>query len=200
MHECISIHIGQASVQTGNPCWEFYYLEHSIHPNSQIPSDKTTQGGDDSFSTFFSETGAGKHMPRAVFVDLEPTFIHEVHTDTSHQLFYPEQLITGKADAANNYAMGTTPLARRSLTLSWIKFRNWQTSAQVYYFHSFGRGTGSVFTSLLMERLSIDYTRSPSWSSSFAQPSRFPHLSFSPTTPSSPPTPPWSTCAFMVRQ
>ena len=34
--------------------------------------------GDDSFSTFFAETGAGKHVPRAVFVDLEPSVIDEV--------------------------------------------------------------------------------------------------------------------------
>ncbi|VDI11552.1 Hypothetical predicted protein [Mytilus galloprovincialis] len=41
----------------------------------QMPSDKTIGGGDDSFNTFFSETGAGKHVPRAVFVDLEPTVV-----------------------------------------------------------------------------------------------------------------------------
>ncbi|VDQ04853.1 unnamed protein product [Trichobilharzia regenti] len=33
-----------------------------------MPSDKTIGGGDDSFNTFFSETGAGKHVPRAVFI------------------------------------------------------------------------------------------------------------------------------------
>ena len=43
-----------------------------------MPSDKTIGGGDDSFNTFFSETGAGKHVPRAVFVDLEPTVVDEV--------------------------------------------------------------------------------------------------------------------------
>ena len=42
-----------------------------------MPSDKTIGGGDDSFNTFFSETGAGKHVPRAVFVDLEPTVVGE---------------------------------------------------------------------------------------------------------------------------
>jgi hypothetical protein len=40
-----------------------------------MPCDKTIGGGDDSFNTFFSETGAGKHVPRCVFVDLEPTVI-----------------------------------------------------------------------------------------------------------------------------
>merc|ERR1712154_4703 len=106
MRECISIHVGQAGVQIGNACWELYCLEHGIQPDGQMPSDKTIGGGDDSFNTFFSETGAGKHVPRAVFVDLEPTVVDEVRTGTYRQLFHPEQLITGKEDAANNYARG----------------------------------------------------------------------------------------------
>ncbi|KAF6351591.1 hypothetical protein mRhiFer1_010109 [Rhinolophus ferrumequinum] len=103
MRECISIHVGQAGVQIGNACWELYCLEHGIQPDGQMPSDKTIGGGDDSFNTFFSETGAGKHVPRAVFVDLEPTVIDEVRTGTCHQLFHPEQLTTGKDDAANKF-------------------------------------------------------------------------------------------------
>ena len=73
--EAISIHVGQAGVQIGNACWELYCLEHGIQPDGQMPSDKTIGGGDDSFNTFFTETGAGKHVPRAVFVDLEPTVV-----------------------------------------------------------------------------------------------------------------------------
>merc|ERR1711902_400326 len=80
MRECISIHVGQAGCQMGNACWELYCLEHGIQPDGTMPSDKTLGGGDDSFNTFFSETGAGKHVPRAVFVDLEPTVIDEVRT------------------------------------------------------------------------------------------------------------------------
>jgi hypothetical protein len=72
-----TIHVGQAGVQIGNACWELYCLEHGIQPDGQMPSDKTIGGGDDSFNTFFSETGAGKHVPRAVFVDLEPTVVGE---------------------------------------------------------------------------------------------------------------------------
>ena len=53
-------------------------MEHGIQPDGQMPSDKTIGGGDDSFNTFFSETGAGKHVPRAVFVDLEPTVVGEL--------------------------------------------------------------------------------------------------------------------------
>ena len=43
-----------------------------------MPSDKSIGVCEDSFNTFFSETGAGKHVPRAVFCDLEPTVVDEV--------------------------------------------------------------------------------------------------------------------------
>eukprot|EP00064_Thunnus_orientalis_P017060 superscaffoldBa00003525_g17136 len=117
LRECISIHVGQAGVQIGNACWELYCLEHGIQPDGQMPSDKTIGGGDDSFNTFFSETGAGKHVPRAVFVDLEPTVIDEVRTGTYRQLFHPEQLITGKEDAANNYARGHYTIGKEIIDL-----------------------------------------------------------------------------------
>ncbi|TRY66686.1 hypothetical protein DNTS_014472, partial [Danionella cerebrum] len=95
-----------AGVQMGNTCWELYCLEHGIQPDGQMPSHKPVGGHDDSFTTFFSETGAGKYVPRAIFVDLEPTVIDEVRTGPYRQLFHPEQLISGKEDAANNYARG----------------------------------------------------------------------------------------------
>ncbi|EPY86206.1 tubulin, alpha 1 isoform 8-like protein [Camelus ferus] len=161
MRECISIHVGQAGVQIGNACWELYCLEHGIQPDGQMPSDKTIGGGDDSFNTFFSETGAGKHVPRAVFVDLEPTVIDEVRTGTYRQLFHPEQLITGKEDAANNYARGHYTIGKEIIDLVLDRIRKLVdqcTGLQGFLvFHSFGGGSGSGFTSLLMERLSVDY-------------------------------------------
>lgn len=69
-------------------------------------SDTSVGSAHDCFNTFFSETNSGKHVPRAIFVDLEPTVIDEVRTGTYRQLFHPEQLISGKEDAANNFARG----------------------------------------------------------------------------------------------
>ncbi|KAK2491885.1 hypothetical protein MC885_008740, partial [Smutsia gigantea] len=115
--ECISVHVGQAGVQIGNACWELYCLEHGIQPDGQMPSNNTISGEDDSFNTSFSVTGAGKHVPRAVFVDLEPTVIDEVRTGTYHLLFHPEQLITGKEDAADNYGRGHYTIGKELIDL-----------------------------------------------------------------------------------
>ena len=93
MRECISIHIGQAGVQMGNATWELYCLEHGIQPDGMVPQEYQDDVRDDSFASFFHETGAGKYVPRGIFVDLEPTVVDEVRTGTYRNLFHPEQLI-----------------------------------------------------------------------------------------------------------
>ncbi|KAK2093523.1 hypothetical protein P7K49_027261 [Saguinus oedipus] len=119
------------------------------------------EGGVDSFNTFFSEKGTGKHVSRAVFVDLEPMVIDEVRTGTYRQLFHPEQLITGKEDAANNYARGHYTIGKEIIDLVLDRIRKLADQCPglqgFLVFHSCGGGTGSGFTSLLMERLSVDY-------------------------------------------
>uniref|UniRef100_A0A3B3UQ25 Tubulin alpha chain n=1 Tax=Poecilia latipinna TaxID=48699 RepID=A0A3B3UQ25_9TELE len=144
----------------GNTCWELYCLEHGIQPDGQKASSSPTRP-DDSFTTFFSETGAGKYVPRAIFVDLEPTVIDEVRTGKYRQLFHPEKLISGKEDAANNYARGHYTIGREiidSVMDRIHKLADQCSGLQGFLvFHSFGGGTGSGFTSLLMERLSVDF-------------------------------------------
>ena len=98
---------------------------------------------------------------RAVFIDLEPTVIDEIRTGTYRQLFHPEQMVTGKEDAANNYARGHYTVGKEIVDLVLDRIRKLAdqcTGLQGFLiFHSFGGGTGSGFTSLLMERLSVDY-------------------------------------------
>jgi tubulin alpha len=159
MREVISIHVGQAGVQVGNACWELYCLEHGIQPDGTLPSDKSC--GDDAFNTFFSETRAGMHVPRCIFLDLEPSVVDEVRTGTYRQLFHPQQLITGKEDAANNYARGHYTIGKEIVDLCLDRVRKLAdncTGLQGFlFFNSVGGGTGSGLGSLLLERLSIDY-------------------------------------------
>jgi tubulin alpha len=166
MREIICIHIGQAGSQTGNAAWELFCLEHGILPDGMMPSDKSPGKEDDSFNTFFSETSNGKHVPRAIFVDLEPSVIDEVRTGTYRKLFHPEQLISGKEDAANNYARGHYTIGKEMVdgTLDRIrKMADNCTGLQGFMvFHSVGGGTGSGFGSLLLERLSVDYGKKKS--------------------------------------
>ena len=62
-------------------------------------------------------------------MDLEPTVIDEVRTGTYRQLFHPEQLISGKEDAANNFARGhySSSVAGYVLTKKYIAKKNRKT-------------------------------------------------------------------------
>ncbi|ENN79706.1 hypothetical protein YQE_03853, partial [Dendroctonus ponderosae] len=128
-----------AGVQIGNACWELYCLEHGIQPDGQMPIEKNTKNRDDSLSTFFSETRAGPYR----------------------QLFHREQLITGKEDEPTNYARGHYTIGKEIIDLVLNRIRKLAdqcTGLQHFLiFHSFGGCTGSGFTSLLIERLSVYY-------------------------------------------
>ncbi|KAI6035086.1 Tubulin/FtsZ, GTPase domain-containing protein [Pisolithus orientalis] len=154
MREVISLHVGQAGVQIGNACWELYTLEHGLSVWAKGSMD---QG----FSTFFSETGAGKHVPRSLYVDLEPGVVDEVKTGPYRSLFHPETMITGKEDAANNYARGHYTVGKELIDPVMDRIRRLADNCSglqgFFVFHSFGGGTGSGFGALLLERLSTDY-------------------------------------------
>lgn len=70
-------------------------------------------------------------------------------------------MITGKEDAANNYARGHYTVGREIADVVSDRIRrlveNCVGLQGFLVFHSFGGGSGSGFTSLLMERLSVDY-------------------------------------------
>ena len=62
-------------------------------------------------------------MPRAIFVDLEPSVVDEVRTGNFRKLFHPEQLISGKEDAANNYARGHYTIGKDQIDSTMDKIR-----------------------------------------------------------------------------
>nr|CDS27713.1 tubulin alpha 4A chain [Hymenolepis microstoma] len=145
----------------GNACWELYCLEHGIQPDGMVGSREKANINDDSYCTFFSETGAGRRVPRAIIIDTEPTVVDEIRTGKYRQLYHPEQLISGKEDAANNYARGHYTIGKEHIENVLNRVRKLTDQCEglqgFLLFHSFGGGTGSGFTSLLMERLSIEY-------------------------------------------
>ncbi|KAK3066420.1 alpha-tubulin, partial [Coniosporium uncinatum] len=158
--EICHIQIGQAGVQLGNSAWELYCLEHGLGPDGK-PDPESKEADHGATETFFTETGNGKYVPRSIFVDLDPSPIDEIRTGAYRQLFHPELLISGKEDAANNYARGHYTIGKELVDSVIDRVRrvadNCSSLQGFLIFHSFGGGTGSGFGALLLERLSTDY-------------------------------------------
>ncbi|RDL38580.1 Tubulin alpha chain [Venustampulla echinocandica] len=159
--EILHLHIGQAGTQLGNSAWELYLLEHGLQRDGRPDPEAKELHDSGELDTVFTETGSGKYVPRSIFVDLDPSPIDEIRTGDYRQLFHPELLISGKEDAANNYARGHYTIGKEILDGTLDKIRrvldNCSSLQGFLIFHSFGGGTGSGFGSLLLERLSMDY-------------------------------------------
>ncbi|KAF2498542.1 tubulin-domain-containing protein [Lophium mytilinum] len=159
--EICHLHIGQAGTQLGNSAWELYLLEHGLKADGRPDPEAKDLADTGSYETFFTETGNGKYVPRSIFVDLDPSPIDEIRTGSYRQLFHPELLISGKEDAANNYARGHYTIGKEMVDSVIEKIRrvadNCSSLQGFLIFHSFGGGTGSGFGALLLERLSTDY-------------------------------------------
>ena len=56
-------------------------------------------------------------------MDLEPTVIDEIRTGTYRNLFHPNNMITGKEDAANNYARGHYTIGKEQIDVTVEKIR-----------------------------------------------------------------------------
>src|SRR3990167_9045734 len=153
MREIISLHIGQCGVQVGSSCWELFCLEHGIKP------DGTVEGTHDenAFTTFFTESGCGKFTPRCCFMDLEPSVIDVVRTGTYRNLFHPDDLLSGKEDAANIYSRARYTVGKQIIGPCKERIRhlveNCSSLQGFLVFHSITGGTGSGLASVLMRDL-----------------------------------------------
>lgn len=163
--QVITVHIGQAGVQMGNAVWNLYGMEHGIGRDGCLMTSggPVNDGCPAEHSTFYKETVAGKYIPRTVMVDLEPTVVDQIRSGPDRGLYHPDQLISGKEDAANNFARGYHTEGRLYLEQVLEGIRLFAESSEgvqgFIVFHSMGGGTGSGLTSLVSESLRQDYAK-----------------------------------------
>lgn len=116
---------------------------------------------DDNMKTFFSDTKCGKVVPRALFVDFEQSVIDRIKNGAYKKLYNPNYMITGREDAANNYARGHYTIGREYIEQVMEQSRKLAENCDGFQgflmYNSFGGGTGSGFSSLLTERLASDF-------------------------------------------
>ncbi|KAH7105392.1 tubulin alpha [Auriculariales sp. MPI-PUGE-AT-0066] len=161
MREVISVHVGQAGVQIGNACWELYTVEHGLGPDGRLDENSPSHHNS-GFSTFFSESGSGKHVPRSLYVDLEPNVIDEVKTGTYRSLFILNLFSPArKTPPTTVYARGHYTIGKELIDPTMDRLRRLAENCSglqgFFVFHSFGGGTGSGFGALLLERLAHEY-------------------------------------------
>jgi len=96
-------------------------------------------------------------------VDLEPSVVDEIRTGPYKSLFNPDLMVTGKEDAANNFARGHYTAGKEISEIVMEKIR--RVVGQCHnlqgfvFFHAVGGGTGSGLCALISENLSSEYPK-----------------------------------------
>jgi len=158
VREVLTINVGQAGIQLGQAVWNQYLAEHGI--SNQGKKEKSE---DTSFRCFFEETGSGQFVPRNLSVDLEPNVIDDVRNSPSAAIFHPEFLLSGKEDAANNFARGHYTVGKEIIDRVNDRLRklvdNCENVQGFVINHAVGGGTGSGLGALILERLAVDFRK-----------------------------------------
>jgi tubulin alpha len=158
VREVLTINVGQAGIQLGQAVWNQYLAEHGI--SNQGKKEKSE---DTSFRCFFEETGSGQFVPRNLSVDLEPNVIDDVRNSPTAAIFHPEFLLSGKEDAANNFARGHYTVGKEIIDRVNDRLRklvdNCENVQGFVINHAVGGGTGSGLGALILERLAVDFRK-----------------------------------------
>ncbi|MEL7039717.1 MAG: hypothetical protein AAFO04_29545 [Cyanobacteria bacterium J06592_8] len=157
MSNVICIHVGGAGCSLGAMFWELLCEQHGIEPDGMR---RETSSGE-AFRTLFSETSSGKNVPQAVFVDSEPPIIDRIRIGAYRRLFHPEQLMTGKENAAGLYARGKYRVGLEYIDQVMDRIRKLTQKCDdlqgFIVMMSVGGGTGSGFGAAILERLTQEY-------------------------------------------
>ncbi|XP_050096697.1 tubulin alpha-8 chain-like [Anopheles aquasalis] len=118
---------------------------------------------EENMAAFFQDTKTGRVVPRSIFIDLEESVIDAIGKSPYKQLYHPQYMIMGKEDAANNFARGHYTVGKQILERVSDTMRKLTEQCGglqgFLIFHSFGGGTGSGFTSLLLDHISTEFAK-----------------------------------------
>mmetsp|Transcript_11793 Transcript_11793/g.26719 ORF Transcript_11793/g.26719 Transcript_11793/m.26719 type:complete len:492 (+) Transcript_11793:141-1616(+) len=162
--EVICVHIGQAGCQLGNQLWELFCCEHDILPDGTKENDESVGVGEEPFNAFFSETMSGQHVPRAIFIDTDPSTKEDLESSKFGKLFKKDNVIGYKEDAKSNYFEGRMMAHTYKITETVVervrKEADICTNLQGFFvFHAFGGGTGSGVGVDVLDRLHDEFQR-----------------------------------------
>lgn len=104
MREIVHVQVGQCGNQIGTKFWEIISEEHGISPSGAYHGDSDLQL--DRINVFYNDASAGKYVPRAILVDLEPETVDSIKSGQYGQIFRQDNFVFGQSGAGNNWAKG----------------------------------------------------------------------------------------------
>jgi len=152
--EILSIHMGQCGLQTSARIWQQAAKDNDIAMTGFAEDAQKMVYANE----YMYETTVGNFLPRALFVDTEPTVIDFLMSSSAKKFYScPNHIIKGKEGAANNFARGYNMGAKKIHHEVCMKLRRELEKCDhcigMYTYHSVGGGTGSGYATKFYEEV-----------------------------------------------
>merc|ERR1711935_81245 len=162
MREIVALAVGQCGNQVNQKFWDALATEHGIDHDAGTwngEHEEQVQRAD----VYFNEIPGGRFVPRSVLVDLEPGVLGQVQSDKKMgRLFNPDTFVSAQDGAGNNWAKGYFSYGPEIIEEVLDQVRRASEACEslqaFQIMHSLGGGTGSGLGSLLLEKLSEEYS------------------------------------------
>lgn len=142
-------------LQIGSKFWEVISDEHGIDPTGVYHGDSDLQL--ERVYCYFNEASAGRYVPRAILMDLEPGTMDSVRAGPFGQLFRPDNFVFGQTGAGNNWAKGHYTEGAELIDAVLDVVRKEAESCDALQgfqlTHSMGGGTGAGMGTLLISKV-----------------------------------------------
>ncbi|GMH54346.1 hypothetical protein TrVE_jg8364 [Triparma verrucosa] len=159
MREIVHLQAGQCGNQIGAKFWEVMCEEHGIDPTGSYVGDNDMQL--ERLNVYFNEGMAGRYVPRAVLMDLEPGTMDSIRSGPFGQIFRPDNFIFGQSGAGNNWAKGHytegAELIDSVMDVVRKEAENCDVLQGFQITHSMGGGTGAGMGTLLVSKIREEY-------------------------------------------
>ncbi|XP_041973894.1 tubulin beta chain-like [Aricia agestis] len=159
MREIVHVQVGRCGNQIGAKFWEVISDEHGIGPDGRYSGDSDLQL--ERINVYYNEGAAGKYVPRATLVDLEPTTMDSLRAGPYGELFRPDNIVYGATGAGNNWAKGYytegADLLEPALDVIRREAEGCDCLQGFQFIHSLGGGTGSGLGTLLLNHIREEY-------------------------------------------
>ncbi|KAI7980723.1 Tubulin beta-1 chain [Camellia lanceoleosa] len=96
-----------AVTKNGSKFWELIFDEHGVQLDGKYKAPKGEEPSDlqlERINVYFDEAAAGRYVPRAVLMDLEPGTMDSIRSGPYGQIFRPDNFVFGQSGAGNNWA------------------------------------------------------------------------------------------------
>ncbi|WVO17904.1 tubulin beta chain [Cryptococcus depauperatus] len=159
MREIVHLQTGQCGNQIGAKFWEVVSEEHGIQADGSYKGTTDTQL--ERINVYYNEAAAGKYVPRAVLIDLEPGTMDSIRSGPLGSLFRPDNFVFGQSGAGNNWAKGHytegAELVDSVLDVVRREAEGCDCLQGFQITHSLGGGTGAGMGTLLISKIREEF-------------------------------------------